>query len=335
MACLHRRHNGFFYIITTEDGKRVWLSLRTRDESEAKRAFQEIECEQQRNTCLKVSLFSSDFMKTASLHLSGKTISMYAHAFKNFIRICGDRPIRKITPLHIEAFKQKRVQEVAPVSVNIEIRSLKAAFAEAHRLKLIGENPFIGTKQVRVPYKEGKSMSESELALLLSGIRDSDFKDLIRLAVFTMMRLGEIVNLRWSDVDLQRMEIRVRSNENFRVKGGKSRTVPMNNWVQRFLLAKTNREGYVFRGRKGQRLLCGSVSRKFKKCIRKCELDERIHFHSLRHTGVSLLINAGVAPQFVQQIAGHGSLSVTETYTHYDDKNLRAAVNAFSAIPTN
>ena len=58
------------------------------------------------------------------------------------------------------------------------------------------------------------------------------------LAVFTLMRLGEIVHLKWLDVDLRRKEIYVRNSATFRVKGGKPRTVPMNGWVFAFLTRK-------------------------------------------------------------------------------------------------
>lgn len=68
-----------------------------------------------------------------------------------------------------------------------------------------------------------------------------------------------------------------------------------------------------------------SISRRFKRCVRKARLDDRIHFHSLRHTGISWLINRGVAPQFVERIAGHSSLAVTSIYSHVENDNLLRA----------
>ncbi len=76
----------------------------------------------------------------------------------------------------------------------------------------------------------------------------------------------------------------------------------------------------------------GSVSHRFKGYCRKARLPEGMHFHSLRHTGISWLINNGVPLPFVQRIAGHSSLNVTHMYTHLEDKTLLTAVNAFPVL---
>ncbi len=305
------------------------------DEGEAKELLQEFEYERRQRARVVVSSFFQDFLKGAPLSFRKKTIELYAQSFKNFLRLCGDKPIRKIVPLDVEAFKRNRSEEVSPVSVNIELRTLRAAFHEAKRLKLIEENPFDGVKEVRVPWKEARYLSENEFRLLLTTMNDGDFKNLLTFAVFTMMRLGEIVNVRWYNVDFTRKEIHVRSNGDFRVKGGKPRSIPMNHWVYHFLASKVRRSEYVFSKRDGCPLKGGAVSRRFKRYVRKAGLDNGIHFHSLRHTGISWLINKGVPPAFVQRIAGHSSLTVTEGYTHLEDKNLITAINAFGDIMTN
>jgi len=335
MSCLFQRHNGFFYVVTPGKGRRVWKSLRTRDESEARQAFHEIESEQQRKTSLTVRLCAEDFLSRARLSLSEKTVSMHGSALKNLIRLSGDRALRKVTSLHVEAFKQERAQEVSPVSVNIELRSLRAAFGEAQRLGLIGQNPFTGARQLRVPHVDGKYLSEHEFSFLLGRIQDPFFGDMITFAVFTMMRLGEIVNLRWADVDLDRKEIHVRSCGNFRVKGGRPRIVPMSKWVYMFLRNTSAKGEHVFQYTNGKPMTTRAVSRRFKKYVRIAGLDDGLHFHSLRHSGISWLMNKGIAPQFVQRIAGHSSLNVTRVYTHLEDKNLVSAVNAFGPLPTN
>ncbi len=150
-----------------------------------------------------------------------------------------------------------------------------------------------------------------------------------------MMRLGEITNLQWVDVDLVRREIHLRSNGEFRVKGGKPRTIPMNDWVYHFLASKARRSEHVFSKRNGCPLNGPAVSRRFKSYVRRAGLSERIHFHSLRHTGISWLINKGVPLPFVQRIAGHSSLTVTEIYTHLEDKSLISAINSFGEVMNN
>jgi len=327
--------NGVHYIISSEKGKRVWRSLRTRDEAEARQLFQEFERERLRKTRTTVSAFFEDFLDRAPLNFRLKTVTMYAQSFRNFLRMCKNKSLNKVTPLDFEAFKQRRAKEVSPVSVNIELRTLRAAFNEAKRLRLIEENPTEGIRPVRVPYKEASYLSESEFHRLLSVVDDSEFSKLIKFAVLTMMRLGEITNLRWKNVHLPRREIHVSSNGEFRVKGGRPRTIPMNSCVYDLLSARVQMAECVFTNCRGQPLNGRAVSRRFKRYVRKAGLDDRIHFHSLRHTGISWLINRGVPPAFVQRIAGHSSLVVTQIYSHVEDKNLVTAIRAFGKIMAN
>jgi len=333
MACLFRRNNGIYYIVSSENGRQRWTSLRTRNGAHARQLFQEIEQEEYRKTRGTLSSFFDDFLKRAPLVYQKNTIIIYARSFKNFLRISGDRPVRMVTSLSIEKFKQQRAQEVSPVSVNMELRSLRAAFNEAKRLKLVTENPFQGVRQVRVPYKEASYLSESEFSRLLTFIDDPEFKNLVKFAVFTMMRRGEIINLRWANVDLSRRELQIRSDGEFQVKGGKPRIVLMNDWVFNLLASKAWKGEYVFSNRRGGKLTGDAVSHRFKCFVRKAELSDGIHFHSLRHTGISWLVNRGVPQPFVQRLAGHSSPIVTDkVYTHLEDKTLLAAVNAFPVL---
>lgn len=278
-----------------------------------------------------LSSFFSDFLDRAPLSYSPKTVQSYSLAFRSFERIVGNKRLKDVFPFDTEEFKGTRSKEVSAVSVNIELRTLKAAFNEAKRLKLIEENPFHGMKPVRVPDKEAAHLSEPEFVMLLRVIEDTDFKNLIKFAVFTMMRLGEITSLRWDAVDLQRREIHIRSNGEFTPKRGKARFVPMNDWVHAFLAAEEPTSEYVF-SRNGKALKGTSVSHRLKKYVRKAGLNDRIHFHSLRHTGISWLANMGVPQPFIQRIAGHSSLLVTDIYTHVQESSLFRAVNTFPSM---
>ena len=73
------------------------------------------------------------------------------------------------------------------------------------------------------------------------------------------------------------------------------------------------------------------LSRRFKKYARKCELPEGIHFHSLRHSGASWLVQAGVPLFSVQKGLGHSSPTVTHIYSLLAEEHLREAVDKISA----
>ena len=327
VASLFVRANKVFYVVFSDRGKRVWRSLGTRNEEEAQRKYEQIKMDRQKEGPVTLMRFADRFLQAAALSLSQKTVLMYKASFRNLARICGDKILARVSPSDPEEFKSTRAKEVAPTSVNIELRTLKSAFNEALRLKLIRENPFLNTRLVRVPYKEAGFISESDFERLLEIIADPLLKDIVDFAANTMMRLGEIMDLKWCNVDCEHRVIHVVHSDDLRVKGGKPRSVPMALPVLEILHRRSRASQYVFCNVRGCKLDGNNISRRFKRCVRKAGLSEGIHFHSLRHTGISWLINRGVPPQFVQRIAGHSSLAVTSIYSHVQDQNLIDAIS--------
>jgi integrase len=299
MPSLIKRNSGIYTIVSYRKGKRPWQSTHTRDHSEAAAIFQEHIRQHPANHLARISTYFHDRLEGAALDRRSKTIEIYRRAFGNFLRICGDLYTRNVTPYHIEQFKRQRAKEVSPVSANIELRALLSAFREATRLRVISSNPCEGTKLLNVPPKEQAHLSEIELQGLMSVIEDSELRDIITFTVQTLARISEVTNLRWVDVDLVRREIHLRSHDNFHIKGGKPRIVPMSDWVHLCLSGKEKASEYVFLNTRGRQFSAKSLSKRFKKFVRKAGLSEAIHFHSLRHTGVSYLLNRGVPAPFV------------------------------------
>lgn len=95
-------------------------------------------------------------------------------------------------------------------------------------------------------------------------------------------------------------------------------------------------EGYVFPGENGERLGAESLSRRFKRYVQRAGLSDKLHFHSLRHTGTSWLVQRGVSLFVVQKLLGHSSPTVTQIYSHLSDQNLQQAVQQLGPLlPTN
>lgn len=147
------------------------------------------------------------------------------------------------------------------------------------------------------------------------------------------MRLGEIVNLRWDDnVDLVKGFIHLKNRDNFTLKARGRRSVPLNMTAIRILSAMEKSTAFVFSDRKGQPLKAGYVSKCFKKQVRQVGLPESIHFHTLRHTGASLLVQQNVPIVYVQKILGHSSVRTTEIYTHNTVEHLQESVGRLDSL---
>src|SRR5262249_26989238 len=156
----------------------------------------------------------------------------------------------------IDIYKTQRLKTLSPVSLNIELRTLRAAFYTAVRWKLIQENPFKEVRLLRVAEKQPPHLTKEDFCKLVSQIEENWFKDLITVAVYTGLRRGELLNMVWKDVDFQKKVLYIQSNENFQTKMGKRRTVPMNQDVSRILFTSycRTKSDFVF-SKSGRRIL--------------------------------------------------------------------------------
>jgi integrase len=223
----------------------------------------------------------------------------------------------------MEEFKSVRLSQVSPVKVNIDFRTLRAAFNIAVSWGIIEENPFKRVKQVRVPQVRPAYLTQEEFARVIAAIPTDWFREIVRFAVATMMRLGEIVNLRWESVDLARRIILVENTSEFRTKTRKSRAIPMDELVFHTLRTREHLSDRVFTFPSARPLSVGYVSRTFKKYALKAGVSDEIHFHSLRHTGATWLVQKDVPIYSVQQILGHSRVDMTQIYSHLDVEHLR------------
>jgi integrase len=169
------------------------------------------------------------------------------------------------------------------------------------------------------------------------------------------LRQGEILGLRWSDVDLEAATIRVtqalqRVNGRLDFVEPKSqssrRTIPLPATVARALRAHRSRQleerlaagarwresDLVFTTSVGTPLDCRNVTRRFQAALEGAGLP-RLRFHDLRHTAASLMLAQGVPPRVVMETLGHSQISLTmNTYSHVIPALQREAADRMEAI---
>jgi len=256
------------------------------------------------------------------------TVDICRASLKQFLSFAGDIPLTTITEKHVDGYKVVRLQHVKPVTVNIELRTLRAVFNVALRWGVIERNPFARLKLVRVPESSPVYLSREECQRLLHVVEEDWLKEMIVFAVCTGTRRGEMLNLRWKDVDFTRRLIHIQNSEAFRAKHGKSRVIPMNDVVCSLLSTKmaNSRSEYVFT-RKRRMIGKSYLSHLFKRYVRKAGIDDRMHWHSLRHTHASWLVQNGVSLYEVQKLLGHSSILVTQIYGHLHPERLHETVN--------
>ena len=327
MSCTIKRSNGIYYVVLMSgNGKRSWYSTHTRDQEEAGRIAKEISKKHEKPRVLTLSAFKRMIEQYAETNYSSGTASIYKRSFDKLIHCFGDIMLKSVTPLLIEKFKQECHKKVNAETANMYLRTISAAFNRAKEWRLLDDNPAKSCKLIRVPDKEPIYLPKESIKILIDKISDAQFRLIILLAVHTGMRRGEIINLKWEDINFSNHLIRVRNRDTFTVKGGHPRTIPMHPYIYKLLFPLQKTGGYVFVHSNGKVITPYYLSRTFKRYVKKCKLSEKYHFHSLRHTCGSLLIQMGVPLFDVQKILGHRSINTTQIYAHLENDNLRKSL---------
>jgi integrase len=328
MASLFTRSNGVFYVSYRVGDKRKQQSTHCRDRAQAMAVLEAVSRELEPCEKISVSGFRVQLQKLLEGNVAQSTASLYDMALRAFERIVGDIKLQGVSAYHIDLFKATRLKEVAAATVARDFRHLKAAFRRAYLWKMVDSTPFTGVRNVRVPEAPPQFLTPAECEHLLQVIPSLQIRLIVIFAVSTGMRIGEIVSLRWSDLDQGAMLIRITNRDGFTTKNRRSRVVPMNGTVLDILQRLPRRGEYVFLGQRGKKLNSGWVSRRFKTYAREAGLSERVHFHSLRHTFASWLVQNNVPILNVKEILGHRNIATTLVYARSTSEQLKESVKS-------
>jgi integrase len=234
-----------------------------------------------------------------------------------------------MTPRDIDKYKIERLAAVAPATVNIELRTLKSAFRLGVRWNMLARSPLDGVSLARISEREPPYYGREEFQILLDTIREPWLRDVVLFAALTGMRQGEILSLRWDQVDFRARVARLSSSASFRTKTGKRRSVPLGDTAIQVLRAQEpgNGSGIVFTLR-GRPMLRRWVTTKLRRYVREVGLDRRLNFQSLRTSFASWLALDGVSIYQISKLLGHSDVKITqEYYAHLEPAQLHDVVD--------
>ena len=307
---------------TDPSGKRVRRSLKTRDVRLAQVRIRKMMAESYEKGYFDLKrprrIYFSELAERVLQYAKDKTRrykKVYLPTIKTLLKHIGRKTLREITKEVVQEVQAKIKESISEVNSNNAMVVLKRMFNLAIDWEYVETNPVRGIELYKVPKRKVRFLTTEEIEIVL-GCCAGQMKDIVLVALHTGMRKGEILGLKWDNVDLGNRLIVLDKTKNNSI-----REIPLSSDTYCMLLRKyqerkPSREDYVFPNPDNEPYRDVAV---FRKAVKLAGIECR--FHDLRHTFASQLVMAGVDLVTVKELLGHSELDTTLIYAHLAPKH--------------
>jgi integrase len=245
----------------------------------------------------------------------------------------GKRRLDQIRYAEIQDYAARKTKTLSPKTVNNHLTVVRRLLIVAKKRGLIEAVPEI--EWLKVPRPDFDFLTFEEGARLI-GAADPGWSCMVIVAMKTGLRQGELLALRWEDIDLVAGLLRVRRSVTRGVvtvpKSGKGREVPLGDEVRAALKAERHLRGpLVFSAADGRMWNKNECKHPLWRACRKAGL-RMIGWHVLRHSFASHLVMRGAAMKVVQELLGHATMEMTTRYSHLSPDVPRHAVKLLDGL---
>ncbi len=282
------------------------------------------------------------WLETVKPSLRPKTWKQYSQIVRqHIIPQLGSIKLKDLRPDHIQSHYTARQAAGAGVrTVRLTHAILHHALAQALKWGLVTRNPADAVDKPKLGHEEMKVLNAEQVRALLNAAKGERLEALYYLAVTTGLRQGELLGLRWSDLDWKTGKLQVQRQLQYIAGQGRVFSEPKSAAGRRSISLgsatlerlREHRESQelrrlfagdrwqendlIFPSTIGTSIEPRNLLRHFKSLLAKAGLPE-IRFHDLRHTAATLMLQQGVHPKVVQERLGHSSITLTlDTYSH-------------------
>ncbi len=288
--------------------------------------------------------YMEEWFQERKSRLQKSTFEIHSIFYQNVIKPkIGHLKIQQIAPIQIQKFVNDLVNDTSysEHTVHLIFRIVSASLKKAKVLKLIKDNPSTGITLPKIKQKEINVWSVKQVNFFISEAKK--IKRLTRchigflMSIFTGMRQGEILGLRWKDIDFETQTIFVRQTltQNAEIKAGAKneasirsihipsklmeelRTHRKQTLKEKLLLGSSYRDlDLVICTKSGKPMIPRNFRKEFYNLTEKITLP-KIRFHDLRHTHATILIQQNVNVKLISERLGHSDIETTlNTYSH-------------------
>ena len=259
-----------------------------------------------------------------------KTNQAYRSSLNAVEKQIGTLPLTEITFSTMNNYFEQRIRLSSIYQARKDLITINSLFNKAIAEGYILQNPCKDVKRFRIPQKQPLFFTQLEYDLLLATVTESDIKDLFTFAVQTGLRQMELLTLEWNQVDFKERFL-ILDNRSHVTKSKKVRSIPLTNKAIHILeeRERNKRSSLVFTLRQ-KPISQTNLTHKFRKYSKSANINQKLTFHSLRHTFASWLVQRGVPIYSVSKLLGHSSVNVTQIYSHLNTDSLRQAIDSLN-----
>lgn len=236
----------------------------------------------------------------------------------------GNKQPKDILPLDVDRLRLKMLKDHKPATVRNTLELLRRIINFGIDKRLCG-GPGFRIKMIEVNNLKTEDLTTTQMRALFKAIHEDLHPyagPVMKMALFTGMRRGELFKLQWPDVDFERGFISIRNP-----KGGQDQKIPLNDEARAVLndLPKEDDSPFVFPGRSGKRRT--DIHRAVNAIRDKAGLPKEFRaLHGLRHAYASMLASSGQVDLYaLQKLLTHKSAAMVQRYAHLRDESLRRA----------
>jgi len=354
---IYRRKDGRWAAeITIEGRDRKTLYGKTREEVHEKLLAAQNEKRQgslRTGPRQTVKDYLNDWLEVHRVRLKISTYATYRrHLNNHIIPALGHIQLQKLTADQVQTFCSKMLKEgLSPGTVRLIYTILNAALRDAIRRKKLAINVCSAVTLPRATRHKIQPLDREQARRLLKAAKGSPIECLLTLALGTGMRLGEILSLRWGDINLEERMLQVCHTVDYIQGFGIVESEPKTDSSRRSIilppfvvdalkrhyvhqLRERQRVGIawkdqdlVFSNRYGRYFDRMRLHTLFKRVLKDAGLPH-MRFHDLRHSAATILLSMGVPAKVVQEVLGHSKINTTlDIYGHVLSEMQRDAMD--------
>lgn len=279
----------------------------------------------------------------------GKDLAMKSYRLKiHLIPFFGETQLAKITTFDVERYKKQRGSELVvrpngpggkpsvggetkPATINRELAALSHLFSKAVEWGWVDHRPAT-TKRLKEDSGRTTYLTVEQIERLLKmaeGDQNRQIHPFIKIGLDTSMRKTEILSIRREHINLQQLVIYIP-----KAKAGAREqpiTADLGEYLSAYVSTLQPNEQWLFLSLTSKSGRTVNLDKPFRRCVLAAGLDvKQVVRHTLRHTAITHLVQAGVDLPTVKRISGHKNLNMVERYSHQNGTHIQAAMDKLS-----